>query len=74
MRKSLLLGMGVFTLAACAPYPYPGPGPRFWGPREEVFFAYTLTTLLLSGSLGQGRVGAGGSPGGPGRGPSRTPA
>jgi hypothetical protein len=45
MRKSLLLGMGVFTLAACAPYPYPGPGPRFWGPREEVFFAYTLTTL-----------------------------
>jgi hypothetical protein len=45
MRKSLLLGMGIFTLAACAPYPYPGPGPRFWGPKEEVFFAYTLTTL-----------------------------
>ncbi len=45
MRKSLLLGMGVFTLAACAPYPYPGPRPRFWGPREEVCFAYTLTTL-----------------------------
>jgi|ADKJ01.1.fsa_nt_gi hypothetical protein len=49
MRKSLLLGMGVFTLAACAPYPYLGPGPRFWGPKEEVLFAYALTTLLLIG-------------------------
>lgn len=49
MQKILLLGMGVFTLAACTPYPYPGPGPRFWGPKEEVFFAYTLTTLLLIG-------------------------
>ncbi|GIW35207.1 hypothetical protein [Meiothermus sp.] len=78
MRKFLLLGTGIFALAACVPYP--DPKPRFWGPKEAEFLAHTLEALLLLGLVvglgvlaawwlvGRGRQGrAGGTLGLPSR-------